>query len=385
MIALWIIACGSACWWGWQALAFLRTVCSVPRLDPTPDVEPDASVSVICPARDEADEIVAAMRTRLSDPSPLLEFIAVDDRSSDATGELLDGLAREDPRLCVLHLSACPEGWLGKVHAQQVGVEAASHDWLLFSDGDTHVEPGMIAAALRWAKETGADLVALTPRIVDGPWLLRAGVTALMRMLLGGLRLWEANRDDKPRVMGVGAFNLVRRSSLEEAGGLEELRMEVADDVGLAHIVAEAGGRPRLATAPSGVWIRWYRTTADLLRGTEKGCAKAGSRAKLCLGLLLSVLLLTVELAPFVLWVWWPSVPSIIASATAVLAIGLCLWVASRFALPRGWALLVPLSTIVTAALLLRAVVLAIVRGGILWKGDAHTLADARAGEKVQL
>ncbi|MCH2135022.1 MAG: glycosyltransferase [Phycisphaerales bacterium] len=363
----------------------MRTVATVPRLAPDPSIELTEGVSVICPARDEGDEIEAAMGTRLSDASPQLEFIAVDDRSDDDTGAILEALAQEDSRLQVLHLEDCPEGWLGKVHAQQRGVDLATHDWLLFSDGDTHVEPGTVAVAQAWAIEQRADIVAFTPRIVDGPWMLRAGVTALMRMLLGGLKLWEANRDDRPRVMGVGAFNLVRRAALERAGGLEQLRMEVADDVGLAQIVVDAGGRARLATCPDGVWIRWYRTLRDLLRGTEKGCAKAGSRAKLMLGLAMWWLLLVLELAPFVLWAWWPIAPAIIAASTGLVAVALCLSVALRFSLPRGWALLVPVSTLVTAAILLRSLVLAIVRGGIRWKGDAHTLAAARAGEKVQL
>ena len=385
MIALWIIACGSACWWAWQAISFVRVIRSVPHLDPDSSLSIEPMVSVICPARDEGDEIEAAMRTRLRDTSPQLEFIAVDDRSSDDTGDILDRLATEDPRLRVLHLDTCPEGWLGKINAQQCGVEASRGEWLLFSDGDTHVEPGMIAAALSHAHNEGADQLALLPRIADGPWLLRVGLVTLMRMLLCALRLWDANHDDRERVMGVGAFNLVRREALERAGGMRELRMEIADDAGLAHIVAQSGGRVRLALARRGVWIRWYRSNGDFLRGTEKGCAKAGSRWKLLYGLALMPILAVLELAPFVVWAWWPLPPAIIAAAAAVLAVVTCQAIASRFALPRGWALLVPVSTAVTVVLLARAVMLAIIRGGIRWKGDAHSLAAARAGEKLQI
>jgi hypothetical protein len=385
MVVLWIIAVGSACWWLWQAWGMVRILRSVPTLEPSGAGELDEVVSIICPARDEADEIEAAMRTRLSDPSPQLEFIAVDDRSTDGTGEILDRLAKDEPRLQVVHLTECPDGWLGKVHAQQRGIDVSTGEWLLFSDGDTHVEPGMMAAAIAHAEHEGADLLAVLPRIVGGPWMLRVGLVTLMRMLLGALRLWDANRDDRERVMGVGAFNLVRREALERAGGMGELRMEIADDAGLAHIVAQAGGRVRLASSSSGVWIRWYRTTGDLMRGTEKGCAKAGSRAKLFYGLSLMPVLLTLEVSPFVLWAWWPASPAIIAAAAAVIAVATCQVSAWRFALPRGWALLVPVSTIITAVLLTRAMSLAIIRGGIRWKGDAHSLAEARAGEKVQM
>jgi hypothetical protein len=243
----------------------------------------------------------------------------------------------------------------------------------------------MMAAAMGHAQQEGADLLAVLPRIVGGPWMLRVGLVTLMRMLLGALRIWDANNDARERVMGVGAFNLIRRQALDRAGGMGELRMEIADDAGLAHIVAAAGGRSRLASTRRGVWIRWYRTTGDLMRGTEKGCAKAGSRAKLLWGLTIMPLLLTMEVSPFVLWAWWPATPAIVAGASAALALVTCQLLAARFALPRGWALLVPVSTLVTAVLLIRAISLAILRGGIRWKGDSHTLAAARAGEKIQL
>jgi hypothetical protein len=388
MLALWIIAVASACWWLLQLRAAVCTVRSIPVLHPDATAwvpEGDDRVSVICPARNEGDEIEAAMRTRLSDPAPWLEFIAIDDRSTDETPEILDRLAAEDSRLTVLHLSECPDNWLGKVHAQYQGEAIATGRWLLFSDGDTHVEPGMVAAALASMDKAGADMLALLPRIVDGPWLLRAALPTLMRMLMGSLRIWEANDDSKERVMGVGAFNLVSKEALQRAGGIGVLSMEIADDVGLAHIVKQSGGRARLALAAGGVWIRWYRSVSDLLSGTEKGCAKAGSRGRLCFGLSMAGVLLTVELSPFLLWIWLPSTPSVISLVTAAVAVATSLMIAVRFRQPVGWALLPPLATLIAGALAIRAVTLAIIRGGIRWKGDAHTLAAAREGERVQL
>jgi len=388
MVALWIIAIASALWWLLQLRAAVCTVLAVPPLEPDAKAwspSGDERVSVICPARDEADEIEAAMRTRLSDSAPWLEFIAINDRSSDQTGAILDRLAAEDGRLRVVHLTECPEGWLGKVNAQNHGEQLATGDWLLFSDGDTHVEPGMMAAAMAHMEQERADVLAVLPKIVGGPWLLHAALPMLMRMLTGSLRIWEANDDSKERVMGVGAFNLVRREALVAAGGMEALRMEIADDVGLAVIVREAGGRARVASTDTGVWIRWYRSVRDLLAGTEKGCAKAGSRVKLAFVLVMAPVLLACELAPCVLWFWWPSTPAVIAVATAVIALVTVQTLAVRFRLHPVWSWLLPLATVITGALVIRAVTLALVRGGIRWKGDAHSLKAAREGERVQL
>lgn len=82
-------------------------------------------VSIIVPARDEAAKIEAAMRSKLAIDYPNFELIAVDDRSQDATGAILDRLAAEDPRLVVIRLDSLPEGWLGKSHAMHVAAARA--------------------------------------------------------------------------------------------------------------------------------------------------------------------------------------------------------------------------------------------------------------------
>ena len=133
-------------------------------------------------------------------------------------------IALEDNRVQVIHLDMLPEGWLGKVHAQSAGAEAARGDWLLFSDADVHVQQGLVHRAMSWAQHQEADHVALVPRLVGGPLLLRMALPAMMLVLMSALRLWQTNDDDSDAAMGVGAFNLVSRRALEGAGGMKALR-----------------------------------------------------------------------------------------------------------------------------------------------------------------
>ena len=83
----------------------------------------------------------AATRSMLALDYPALEVIAVDDRSTDATGAILDEIAREDRRLRVVHVRDLPPGWLGKTHALQVASEATDARWILFTDADVVFEP----------------------------------------------------------------------------------------------------------------------------------------------------------------------------------------------------------------------------------------------------
>ena len=87
------------------------------------------------------------MASKLSDDYPDAEFILVDDRSVDKTPEIADRLAAHDDRIRVLHIRELPEGWLGKVHALQKGVEISRGEWILISDADVHFMPGTLRRA----------------------------------------------------------------------------------------------------------------------------------------------------------------------------------------------------------------------------------------------
>ncbi len=345
-------------------------------------------VSVICPARNEADELESAMRSRLSDPSDRLEFILVDDRSTDSTGAIMDSLASEDDRIQVVRVEELPEGWLGKVHAEQRGLDRARGDWILFSDSDVHLRSGLVASAMAWARQQDADHVALIPRIDGGPWIMRACLPVMILVLTASTRLWRANDDSADRAMGVGAFNLVRRSALERAGGLERLRMEIVDDVGIGTIVRRSGGRSRLAVAIDRLSVRWYRSTRDFLQGMEKGAAKAGGRFSLTLksvGLLVSTLVL---LVPFLLPSLWAGAP-VSAEVVALLGGGLAiltgLLAAARFGYSWPWALVLPVGLVLTMLVGQRSLWLALLRGGVRWRGDQLSLESAIEGEQVKL
>src|ERR1700693_4382257 len=111
------------------------------------ELEPPAvwpKVSIIVPARDEAEKIEAAMRSKLAIDYPDFELLAVDDRSQDQTGAILDRLAAEDPRLCVIHLTSLPEDWLGKSHAMQVAASHAQGEFVLFTDADVFFSPDLL-------------------------------------------------------------------------------------------------------------------------------------------------------------------------------------------------------------------------------------------------
>ncbi|MGH9575866.1 MAG: glycosyltransferase, partial [Terriglobales bacterium] len=120
-------------------------------------------VSIILAGRDEETHVEAALATLLALDYPNCEILAVNDRSADRTGEIMDRLAAQDPRLRVLHISQLPDGWLGKTHALWRAAQMARGQWLLFTDADINFRPDALRRALSYAEEASADHLVLFP------------------------------------------------------------------------------------------------------------------------------------------------------------------------------------------------------------------------------
>lgn len=247
----------------------------VPRLPAQVPPLPDGvRVSVIVTACNEADTIEPAMASLQSLSLPGLEFIVVNDRSTDETGTIIDQMALNDDRVRVLHIDTLPEDWLGKVHAMHRATELASGDWLLFTDADVVFHPGVIGRAVGHAEDLDLDHLTLIPAMVGDSILLDLTVIAFFQLVCHMVFGWA-------RVpFGAGAFNLVRRRTYERSEGIEWLRMEVADDTGLAYLITNAGGTSRAATALDGLSLSWYPTLGSMFRGLEKNAGLLSSQGQ---------------------------------------------------------------------------------------------------------
>jgi hypothetical protein len=181
--------------------------------------------------------------------------------------------------------------------------------------------------------------------------------------------------------VGVGAFNLVRRRAYEAAGGHEEIRLQVGDDVALARLIVRRGGRHRLFDGRDAASVHWQRGgVAATLRGLEKN-AFWGLRLSVPVLLAFTaanaLLLAPVVTAPLLGGPAW--------GALAAWLLGQSLpWLATRGParhLLLG-ALASPLATALLVAAAWRSALVTLSRGGITWRGDFFPLAELRAARK---
>lgn len=367
--------------WGVMFLLGSVTRRALLRFDHAPDHGPLPPVTVVVPCRNEAERVEEAIRSLLAQPLPSLQVVAVDDRSTDRTGALLDRIAADDGRLEVLHVTELPDGWLGKNHACHLAAQRATGEWILFTDGDVIFAPEALPRALRLAAVHGLGHLAALPRLVAPGFLERAFVSAFGSLLGPGLRVWQLHRPRTAAYIGIGAFNLVRREPYERAGGHARLPLEVIDDVKLGLLLRRSGVAQGAADASRYVRVRWQNGfVASALGLVKNAFAALEYRLWAAVGLAAAGVLLGA--GPVLLAVAGPT-PIVRALALAALSLATLHQAIDvrRFQRKSGAeGLLLPASLLVLSAVVLASAGSAWLRGGVVWRGTRYPLAALRAG-----
>ena len=151
-------------------LGVLANLACFDGLRPAPPPADAPLVSILVPARNEARNIEACVRSLLAQDYPRSQLIVLDDNSDDGTGELIRalGLSAESGSRTLLAGQALPAGWAGKNWACHQLVQRARGEFLFFTDADTVHAPGMVSASVAYARERRADLVSAWPRLLTG-------------------------------------------------------------------------------------------------------------------------------------------------------------------------------------------------------------------------
>ncbi len=385
----WIVAgaggVGSILWIGHLAhlIRHRKLAVYLADLEPPPARGPEgSSVALIVAARDEAGGVEAAVRSMLAEveSDPQARLIAVDDRSTDGTGAILDRLAQGHPQLSVVHVAELPDGWLGKNHAVQVGSESPGADavWLLLTDADVVFRPGAVRKGVGFAEGAGVDQITVAPEVVT-----RSGGERMFLGLFGLLFSMHApvgrlgDRRSRAHV-GIGAFTLVRAEAFRAIGGFRHLKLSVDEDMRLGQALKYAGYSMRLLMGRNAVSVRWQVGTWGMIRGLEKNLF-AALNFRLAQVALAAAGILVLGVAPFAALFAGPTGTRIIAGAGvgAIIAILAASGRQSRI----GWyyAFLLPAASILMLVALGRSVALTLIRGGVDWRNHLYPLSALKA------
>lgn len=343
-------------------------------------------ISFIVPACNEEATMKDAAESLLHVDYPGLEFVMVNDRSIDRTGELIDDLAKEDSRVKAVHIHELPEGWLGKVHALNAGIESTESEWILLADADIHFAPDALKKAISYCEENKIDFLTTVADIRCKSFVLRTLIAQLFHQGSLFFNPSTLNNPKRRTCYGQGAFMLLRRSVYNKSEKMQWLRMEAIDDTGLALMMRRAGAKMGALAGKDEISLEWYPCVVSYIKGVEKNAfAFCQYKWSLILGMGLTnwLFVLGFTLAPSLS----RSPTVIIYSSVAVAVYFLSIYFQMRKLLYLNAYLIVlfPLATLVLPLIFIRAAILATVRGGIDWRGTFYSLNDLKLNQRMKL
>jgi len=356
---------------------------SQPEWDRDP-VQPSGNpkVSIIVPARNEERDIEASLVSLLELDYSNYEVIAVNDRSADRTGEIMENVAsspKGKARLHVIHHLELPAGWLGKTHAMWSATNTATGDWLLFTDADVLFKSDSLRRAVAYAEAERADHLVLFPQMImkrPGEFMM---IAFFQTMFVFGHRPWKVADPNSKDHMGVGAFNLIRRSAYQTVGTYEALRMEVLDDMKLGKVVKNAGLAQRNVFGGDLISLRWAYGAKGVVDNLTKNFFAVLS-FQWWRTIISALGLAFLNLGPFLgvfLVHGWERLPYVIALFSMFsIYVGMS-W---RSRVPAYYFLLHPVSTGLFIYTLLVSMFHALWNDGIIWRGTRYPLAELRKG-----
>ena len=229
----------------------------------------NAIVTAIVPARNEEAVIAPCIESLALQPE-IAEIIAVNDQSSDCTGEILRQLAKSIPRLRVVDAEAPQPGWVGKNNAVALGAQHANSPWLLFTDADAVLSVSAVAKAIALSREHDAALVSFSPQQDLQTWYEKSLIPFIYLRLAQRFPFEQINDPASNAAAANGQFLMITREAYDAVGGHAAIHGAVLEDVALARRVKSARFRIWFTSGAGLVRVRMYRSFSAMWEGWKK-------------------------------------------------------------------------------------------------------------------
>lgn len=356
---------------GNRSMRFLRDV-SV-ALPPRPP-----RVAVIIAARNEELNIETALESLLVQDYPDYEVIVIDDRSTDATPQILARVQARNAALKVVRIDSLPDGWLGKNHALERGAEQATGEILIFADADVVMRADSVRRAVAHALAAARDHLAITPEMIAPGIMLGMFMSAFTMFFSLFARPWQASDPRSKCFIGIGAFNLVRAGVYRAVGGHARIAMRPDDDIKLGKIIKNAGFSQEMLFGRGQLGVEWYPSVGALARGLEKNTL-AGVDYRVASILIGAVVQIVLFVWPFLALAFTTGAVFALNAAACLLLFAACVDQTRYVGVSRWHAAGLPLATVLFIGILLRATYVTLRDDGINWRGTHYPLAALKA------
>ncbi|MDP4107933.1 MAG: glycosyltransferase family 2 protein [Bacillota bacterium] len=356
----------------------VRGMRQLDSLEEEPHLANGPVLSVIVAARNEEKQIKASILSQLTQTYPQVEWILVNDRSTDLTGKMMDELQKEDPRIKVVHILDLPEGWLGKNHALYTGSKMAMGERLLFTDADIKYEPEAFAKALHYFERQQLDFLTAAPNLNAHGFWLKSFIAFFLLGFSYFKRPWMAN-DPKSKIgTGIGAFILVKKEAYDHFGTHERVRMRPDDDLQLGMKMKKEGYKQRIVTALTLMEVEWYGSLKEAFIGLEKNTF-AGLNYRISMVFFSLIGIFVGHILPFITIFSANKSLALLSFGNIVGSGILYILIIRRMSLfSPAYFFVLPLTAFLFIYSILRASLLTFKRGGIVWRDTTYKLRELK-------
>jgi cellulose synthase/poly-beta-1,6-N-acetylglucosamine synthase-like glycosyltransferase len=335
-------------------------------------------ITIIFSALNEENKIEEALLSLVNLTYPDLEIIAVNDRSTDTTPQILDKLQSQYPILQVLHIKKLPENWFGKNHALHQASKRAQGDWLLFTDADVIMKTDTLTKAISYVKNNNLDhLTIYEHNRRDSFWLkvclLGNYITYSMVM-----KPWRIRHAKSKKSLGHGAFNLVNKTAYQNCDGHQAIAMECLDDISLGALLKNNGYRQDTVDGRDYIEREWYHSLSDMVRGMKKN-SFAYYNYKLLPMLRDAIFALTFYVWPLFAVIFFSGVVCYLNLLVILITLGTTFCVVKQFRLEKKYIFFYPISIAILVYTIVNSAYATYRNKGVIWRGTHYSLNTLKA------
>ncbi len=339
-------------------------------------------ISVLIPARNEEHNIRRCLRSLLRQDYPNIEILVLNDNSSDSTAGVVHEYEKKNKNIKLINGKLLPSGWLGKSFACQQLADAASGEYLLFTDADTLHFRNSVSSAAAAIIINKLDGISVFARQIKVTLHERMMVPFANHFLMSFMPLVLVLKSKHALFCtAIGQFMMFKRSVYREIGGHESVKKEILEDIHISKQVKRHGFKFMIFDGKNNFYCRMYKNLGEVIKGYSKVLA-AVFDYNIYLQATVTLLVFIFYLAPFIalplgIFVFgWPQaiINLIIAQIGIILATRLVL--AIRFKDHLVDIFLFPMSVIYLLLISVHSMVKSKSASGVYWKGRTYDVRD---------
>ncbi len=250
----------------------VKAIKNVPRLKFLPNIQVSnfPMVSIILPARNEEKYIGKCLDSLLSQDFLNYEIIAINDSSTDSTGEIIKEYSKNSDKVIYINAEPKPLGWTGKNWACYQGYLKSKGDLLLFTDADTTHSVSTVSLSVDYLLSEHLDALTAIPKILAHDFFTK--ITLPILWTFSVVRFSAVKANDPKTKMGYffGSFFILTKKVYESVGTHKTVKDEIIEDAELGKKVKEQGFRLKVIRGEEYINALWARDSSSLWHALKR-------------------------------------------------------------------------------------------------------------------